>query len=127
MYFLFLSGLSVEIFLDQTYYMWNKLSKRAGARVVIHDPFTAPLPDEYGLDLQPNTASSMSIQTTNITRLEKPYTPECTPSWNTTGYKGIPPKTKFSLAVSLNHFRYCCHCIRILKRSLYISMDLSLF
>ena len=95
----------MEIFLDQTYYMWNKLSKRAGARVVIHDPKTAPLPDEYGLDLQPNTASSMSIQTTNITRLEKPYTPECTPSWNTTGYKGIPPKTKFSLAVSLNHFR----------------------
>ena len=83
--------------------MWNKLSKRAGARVVIHDPKTAPLPDEYGLDLQPNTASSMSIQTTNITRLEKPYTPECTPSWNTTGYKGIPPKTKFSLAVSLNY------------------------
>jgi hypothetical protein len=40
----------------------------------------------------------MSIQTTNITRLEKPYIPECTPNWNTTGYEGIPPKTKFSLA-----------------------------
>jgi hypothetical protein len=116
----------VEIFLDQTYYMWNKLSKRAGARVVIHDPKTAPLPDEYGLDLQPNTASSMSIQTTNITRLEKPYTPECTPNWNTTGYEGIPPKTKFSLAVSLNHSRYCCHCIRFLK-NFFFSMDLSLF
>ena len=89
----------MEIFLDQTYYMLNKLSKRAGARVVIHDPATAPLPDEYGLDLQPNTASSMSVQTTNITRLEKPYKPNCTPSWNATGYEGIPAGTKYSLAV----------------------------
>ena len=116
----------MEIFLDQTYYMWNKLSKRAGARVVIHDPKTAPLPDEYGLDLQPNTASSMSIQTTNITRLEKPYTPECTPSWNTTGYEGIPPKTKFSLAVSLNYVATPLK-FKISKKKLFISMDLSSF
>ena len=90
----------MEIFLDQTYYMLNKLSKRAGARVVIHDPETAPLPDEYGLDLRPNTASSMSIQKTDISRLEKPYISNCTIGWNVTGYDGIPSETKYSLAVS---------------------------
>ena len=57
-----LYGLSVEIFLDQDNYMLNKLSKRAGARIVIHDPANPPLPDEYGLDLRPNTASSISVQ-----------------------------------------------------------------
>ena len=55
-------GLSVEIFLDQANYMLNKLSKQAGARIVIHDPTNPPLPDEYGMDLRPNTASSISVQ-----------------------------------------------------------------
>ena len=55
-------GLSVEVFLDQSNYMLNKLSKKAGARLVIHDPAVPPLADEYGIDLQPNTASSVSIQ-----------------------------------------------------------------
>ena len=89
----------MELFLDQTYYMLNKLSKRAGARVVVHDPKTAPLPDEYGLDLRPNTASSMSIQKTDITRLEHPYVSNCTAGWNFTGYVGIPYDAKYSLAV----------------------------
>ena len=56
------SGLSVEVFLDQSNYMLNKLSKKAGARLVIHDPAVPPLADEFGIDLQPNTASSISIQ-----------------------------------------------------------------
>ena len=55
-------GLSVEVFLDQSNYMSNKLSKKAGARLVIHDPAVPPLADEFGIDLQPNTASSISIQ-----------------------------------------------------------------
>ena len=50
------------MFLDQKNYMLNKLSKKAGARLVIHDPKSPPLADEYGVDLQPNTATSVSIQ-----------------------------------------------------------------
>ena len=57
-----LYGLSVQIFLDQDNYMLNKLSKRAGARIVIHDPANPPLPDEYGLDLRPSAASSIPVQ-----------------------------------------------------------------
>ena len=55
-------GFSIQLYLDQDNYMLNKLSKKAGARLVIHDPHSTPLPDEYGVDLQPNTASSISIQ-----------------------------------------------------------------
>lgn len=42
--------------------MLNKLSKMAGARLVIHDPSSPPLADEDGIDLQPNTASSVAIK-----------------------------------------------------------------
>ena len=56
------NGRSIEIFIDQANYMINKLSKRAGVRLVLHDPKTPPLPEEYGLDLAPNTANSMAVQ-----------------------------------------------------------------
>ena len=56
------NGLTVEVFLDQKNYMLKKLSKKAGARLVIHDASSPPLADEYGIDLQPNTASSVAIQ-----------------------------------------------------------------
>ena len=62
-YFYFNSGLNVEIYLDQDNYMLAKLSKNAGAKIVIHDPNLPPLPDEYGIDMQPNTASSIAVQT----------------------------------------------------------------
>lgn len=48
--------------MDQGNYMLKKLSKKAGARLIIHDTMSPPLPDEYGIDLQPNTASSIAIQ-----------------------------------------------------------------
>ena len=89
----------MEVFLDQDNYMVNKLSKKAGARIVIHDPRSPPLPDEYGLDLRPNTASSIAIQKTNISRKPYPYKPNCTKSWNETGYD-IIVDAPYSLAVS---------------------------
>ena len=58
-----LLGMSVELYLDQGSYMLNKLSKNAGAKIVIHDPTLPPLPDEHGVDMQPNSASSISVQT----------------------------------------------------------------
>jgi len=64
-----IAGLNVELFLDQDNYMLAKLSKNAGAKIVIHDPYLPPLPDEYGLDMQPNTASSIAVQTVVILRL----------------------------------------------------------
>ena len=102
------SGLSIELYLDQRNYMLNKLSKKAGARMVLHGPEEPPLPDEYGLDLQPNTASSIAIQLvsqnmvdicwdvtkvekccffqTEITRLPDPHPAKCIEFWNQTEY-----------------------------------------
>lgn len=57
------TGFSVGLFLDQENYMLAKLSKSAGAKIVVHDPDLPALPDEYGIDMQPNTASSIAIQT----------------------------------------------------------------
>ena len=56
----------MSIFLDQENYMLMKLSKNAGAKIVVHDPTLPPLPDEYGIDLQPNSASSIAIQTVRL-------------------------------------------------------------
>ena len=55
-------GLTVELFLDQSNYMLTKLSQKVGARLVVHDPDKKPLVDQYGIDLHPNTVSSISIQ-----------------------------------------------------------------
>ena len=101
-------GLSIEIFLDQTNYMLNKLSKKAGARIVIHDPANPPLPDEYGMDLRPNTASSIAVQLTNITRLEAPFISNCTSGWNQTGYTNINTTIRYTLAVN-SLFCFCLH------------------
>ena len=43
--------------------MLQKLSKNAGAKIVVHESALPPLTDEYGIDLAPNTASSIAIQT----------------------------------------------------------------
>ena len=32
------NGLVLEMFLDQKNYMYNKLSRKAGARLTVHDP-----------------------------------------------------------------------------------------
>ena len=94
-------GLSIELYLDQRNYMLNKLSKKAGARMVLHGPGEPPLPDEYGMDLRPNTASSIAVQLTNITRLEAPFISNCTLGWNQTGYYNINTTIRYTLAVSL--------------------------
>ena len=41
------------------------ISQTAGAKVVIDDPNTIPRPDENGIDLQPNTANSISVKKVN--------------------------------------------------------------
>ena len=56
------NGLSIEMFIDQANYMINKLSTQSGMRLVLHNPKTTPLPEEEGLDLAPNTASSVAVR-----------------------------------------------------------------
>lgn len=46
--------------------MLEKLSEKAGVKIVVHDPSQPPMPDEFGIDLQPNTGSSVAVQTVLI-------------------------------------------------------------
>lgn len=96
-----LYGLSVQVFLDQGNYMLKKLSQKAGARLVIHDPRIAPIPDENGMDLSPNTATSMAVQVNVISRLPHPYDSNCTESWNETKYDIDDTENIYTLAVTL--------------------------
>ena len=46
--------------------MLNKLTPNAGAKLVIHKAENPPLPDEKGIDLQPNTGTTVAIQKVRI-------------------------------------------------------------
>lgn len=63
----------MELFLDQGNYMLQKLSKNAGARIVLHQADQEPMPDEYGIDIQPNTASSIAIQVVSETKQKESF------------------------------------------------------
>ncbi len=41
--------------------MKGDISEKGGARLVIHDPMSQPMVDEFGLDLQPGTANSVAL------------------------------------------------------------------
>ncbi len=60
------NGLSLELFVDQLNYMTGALSERAGVRLIIHNPDSYPMADEFGLDVQPGSASSVSIHLVGI-------------------------------------------------------------
>ena len=54
--------LSVVLYLDQLFYTPLSLSKKAGARITIHNPKVFPMTEEYGINLKPNTASNIGFQ-----------------------------------------------------------------
>lgn len=43
------------LFLDQANYMETSSSQSEGVRAAVMDPEVTPLPDEYGVDIAPNT------------------------------------------------------------------------
>ena len=56
------AALSVILYLNQMFYTPLSLSKEAGARITIHNPNVFPMTEEYGINLKPNTASSVGFQ-----------------------------------------------------------------
>ncbi len=59
-------GISFELHIEQDGYMSGFLSQKAGARVVIHYPYDYPMVGEFGMDLRPGTANSISVQMVTI-------------------------------------------------------------
>ena len=42
--------------------MAGTLTEKAGARIAVHNARLLPMVDEFGLDVEPGTASSIAIQ-----------------------------------------------------------------
>ena len=57
------------------------------------------MPDEFGMNLAPNSASSMAVQLNEIKRMAAPYIPNCMADWSNTNFS-VPEDTKYSLSVS---------------------------
>ena len=57
-----MAGIELVLFLDQENYMLNKMTQSSGAKIVVHDPGLSPLLDEFAIDLQPGTATSIALQ-----------------------------------------------------------------
>ena len=62
---------------------------------------TIPSPDEYGISLAPNTATSLSVQVNEMTRLPSPYKSKCMKDWSSTGFN--VSVSNYSLSVSVNY------------------------
>jgi hypothetical protein len=45
----------------------------AGAKLIIHDSALPPLLEEYAIDLQPNTATSVAVQVVRIQKVKKRF------------------------------------------------------
>ena len=58
-----------------------------------------PMPDEYGINLAPNSASSMAVQLNEMKRMEAPYISNCIKDWSLTNFT-VPKETNYSLSVS---------------------------
>ena len=56
------------------------------------------MPDEYGMNLAPNTASSMAVQMNEMKRKPAPYTSKCISDWSKTNLT-VPKDTNYSLSV----------------------------
>ena len=57
------------------------------------------MPDEYGTNLAPNTATSMAVQLNKMKRMPAPYTSNCMSDWRITNYS-VPRDANYSLSVS---------------------------
>ena len=63
----------------------------------------APLVDERGVDLQPNTLTQIAIQENKINRLPSPYLSKCYSTWDQSDYPEIKdqqPYLDYTVAVS---------------------------
>ena len=50
------------------------------------------MPDEYGMNLAPTTATSMAVQLNKMKRMPAPYTSKCINDWSSTNYS-VPEET----------------------------------
>ena len=86
-------------FLDQANYMKEGNTPSEGVRAAVITPNVSILTDEYGMDIYPNTKTTVALRNQKITRMPAPYTTNCTPSWAETDYSDFN-QTTYTLLVS---------------------------
>ncbi|XP_078698642.1 epithelial sodium channel subunit alpha-like isoform X1 [Branchiostoma floridae x Branchiostoma belcheri] len=67
-----LHGLSLILYIEQDEYI-PAIAEKAGARVVIHNPYVFPFPESEGFDAAPGFLTSAGLRLTSITRLGGVY------------------------------------------------------
>ena len=85
--------------LDVVDYMGKGISQSEGIRAAVMDPEVDILPVEDGVDVQPNSRTSLSLS--NVVRIERlptPYVSNCTDSWLKTDFQGYNA-TRYTLLV----------------------------
>ena len=87
------------MFLDQENYMRKGNTPSEGVRAAVMTPEVSILADEYGIDLYPNTKTTIALHNQIITRMPDPYTTKCTGSWAETSYSDFN-QTAYTLLVS---------------------------
>ncbi len=58
-------GLDVELYLDQRMYLPDSMTPEAGIRLAIHHPTDLAQVDELGLNLAPNSLTSVALERVN--------------------------------------------------------------
>ena len=99
-------GLQLTLFLDQENYMRSGSTESEGSRVAVMDPAVSVLPDEYGINVQPNTKTGLALHNLNVKRMPTPYTTNCTAAWNETNYPSFN-ESDYTLLVRQLTFNHC--------------------
>ena len=68
----YVSGLSMEIYVDQLEYLQD-LSDAAGVRLVIHNQTRMPFPEDEGFSIMPGTRTSVGIERVRCNVVMKQY------------------------------------------------------
>ncbi|GFU17812.1 FMRFamide-activated amiloride-sensitive sodium channel [Nephila pilipes] len=69
------SGLTLELNVQSDDYIW--LTKSVGARVVIHDPYQEPTPQDQGINVSPGFETTLGLSKVVMKRLSYPYKDNC--------------------------------------------------
>ncbi|GFY37025.1 FMRFamide-activated amiloride-sensitive sodium channel [Trichonephila inaurata madagascariensis] len=69
------SGLMLELDVKSDEYIW--LTKSVGARVVIHDPYQKPTPQDQGINVSPGFETTLGLSKVVMKRLPYPYKDNC--------------------------------------------------
>ncbi|CAG0887660.1 unnamed protein product [Darwinula stevensoni] len=112
-----LSGLSMDLFLNQTEYMPSVIAQNAGARLVLHSPDVLPAPNQMGMDMRPNTRNNIAISTMMVDRLPSPYPSACFDDWSQTPFNATVASHQPAYSLTICE-RYCviqkveelCYC-----------------